>query len=102
MMERVGAKDNNAFTTLSFSEQTLLNGILKAFVYGIRDSEVPERSSSRISFYWEVSLKSLHLVTESANQAQQEIIEFRGRGCKSPRTTVLQKAGSRGSAASKA
>ena len=51
MMERVGAKDNNAFTTLSFSEQILFNGIVKAFVYGIRDSEVPERKSLRISFY---------------------------------------------------
>ncbi|MCJ1345658.1 hypothetical protein MMC31_003866 [Peltigera leucophlebia] len=71
-MERVGAEDNSAFTTLSFSKRTLLNGILKAFVYGMRDSEVRKEAARGLASS-EVSLKSLHLATESANHAQQEI-----------------------------
>lgn len=44
-MDRVSAKDNHAFTTLSFSECTLLNSILKAFVYGIKDLAVQKEAA---------------------------------------------------------
>ena len=72
MMERVSAKDNIAFTTLNFSERTLLNGILKAFVWGIRDSEVRKEAARGLASS-EESLNSLLLAAESASQAQQEI-----------------------------
>ena len=72
MMERVSAKDNNAFTTLNFSERTLRNGILKAFVCGIRDSEVRKEAARGLASS-EESLNSLLLAAENANQAQQEI-----------------------------
>lgn len=70
--ERVGPKDNNALTILSFSERMLLNGILKAFVYGMRDSEVRKEAARGLASS-DASLRSLYLAAESARRAQQEI-----------------------------
>lgn len=39
-MDCISARDNNVFIILSFSEQILLNSILKAFVYDIKDLAV--------------------------------------------------------------
>lgn len=72
MMERVGAKNSNASSIFSFSERTLLNGILKAFVCGISDSEVRKEAARGLASS-EASLKSLYLAVESGNRAQQEI-----------------------------
>lgn len=72
MMERVGAKTNNAFNTFSFSKRTLLNGILKAFVYDVNNSEVRKKAACGLASN-NASLKSLCLAAESANRAQQEI-----------------------------
>lgn len=81
MMERVGAKDSNASNTLSFSERTLLNGILKAFVYGISNSEVRKEAARELASS-EASLRSLHLAAEGANRAQQEIRKLEAEDAK--------------------
>lgn len=72
MMERVGAKDSNSSHTFSFSEGILLNGILKAFVYDVHNSEVRKEAARGLASN-DASLKSLYLAAESANRAQQEI-----------------------------
>lgn len=45
MIDCVSARDNNAFITLKFSERTLLNSILKAFIYGIKDLTVQKEAA---------------------------------------------------------
>lgn len=69
-MERVSVK--GALTTRSFSERTLSNGILRAFLYGIKDSEVRKKAARGLASR-EASPKSLHLAAKGANQAQQEV-----------------------------
>lgn len=88
MMEYVSAKDNHAFTTLSFSERTLLNSILKAFVYGIKDLAV-QKEAARGFASSDASLRSLHLTAESTMRAQQEIKKLEKRRCSDPMTAVL-------------
>ncbi|MCJ1343411.1 hypothetical protein MMC31_001604 [Peltigera leucophlebia] len=72
MIERVGAKDNNAFNILSFPERMLLNGILKAFVYSMEDSEVRKEAARGLASS-DASLRSLYLAAESARRSQLEI-----------------------------
>lgn len=72
MIERVGAKDNNASNTFSFSEHTLLKNILTAFVYGINNSEIQKEAARGLASN-DASLKLLYLATKSANQAQQKV-----------------------------
>lgn len=45
MIDYMSAKDNHTFTTLKFSECTLLNSILKVFVYGIKDLAVEKEAA---------------------------------------------------------
>lgn len=45
MIDCVNVRDNNAFITFKSSEQNLLNSILKAFVYGIKDLTVQKKAA---------------------------------------------------------
>ena len=45
MINCVSAKNNRAFTILNFSERTLLNSILRALVYDIKDLVVQKEAA---------------------------------------------------------